>query len=99
MAERGAELARWLAFRVSLEPGSFDAARCFLALDPEERKSLMEKERLGRVSWAPSIDDLLLVGTSSPLGTATADVPSGVPGLLTKKTLSSSLEVSATSSA
>jgi hypothetical protein len=62
---------------------------CFLDLDPDERKSVMEKERLGRVepSGGPADGKKFVVPFSPPVwgsdGEAmTAVMLIGVPGLL-----------------
>jgi hypothetical protein len=92
--------------RDNFTPGNLEI-RCFLALVPEERKSVIEKERLGRaVSSAISADrrpryGLLSMALAESVAVArTAVMLIGVPGLLTKNTLSpSSLSVSLGSSA
>lgn len=107
MLGSGAELTLWLALRASFAPGNLEV-RCFLALDPGERKSVMEKDRRGRAasSGACAVGRPRCALLSSCAWDAsfrvemTAVMLIGVPGRLTKYTLSpSSLEVSSTSSA
>lgn len=47
----GAELTRWLDRRESFAAGAL-AARCLLALEVDESRSVMEKERRGRDAWS-----------------------------------------------
>lgn len=47
MLGNGAELILWLDLRESFVPGNLEP-RCFLAPNPDERKSVIDRERLGR---------------------------------------------------
>jgi hypothetical protein len=90
----GAEYTRWLARRESLAPAAF-AVRCSL---DEERRLVMEKERLGRDASSDCSAEGRLRDCEGSLVANTVVKLSGVPGL--KYTFSpSSLAESSTSSA
>lgn len=72
----GSELTRWLDPRVSFMPGCL-ASRCFLALDPEGKRSAIEKERLRReASSGTKVDETAVEGRAWVVS-----VECGAPGL------------------